>query len=84
MPAEEKAARADFVIRTDGTFAETDQQIEKIWGELRALEDCDDSGPASDLAVQPRCPSAESSRQTSISILSWAGAIRSSTNVFQS
>ena len=34
MPAEEKAARADFVIRTDGSFPETDAQIEKIWGEL--------------------------------------------------
>jgi dephospho-CoA kinase len=27
MPAEEKASRADFVIRTDGSFAETDRQI---------------------------------------------------------
>jgi dephospho-CoA kinase len=34
-PAEEKAARADFVIRTDGTFEETDAQVEAIW---RALE----------------------------------------------
>jgi dephospho-CoA kinase len=34
MPAEEKAARADYVIRTDGSFAETDAQIERIWGEL--------------------------------------------------
>jgi dephospho-CoA kinase len=36
MPAEAKAARADFVIRTDGSFAETDAQIERIWGELTA------------------------------------------------
>ena len=35
MPAAEKAARADFIIRTDGTFGETDAQIEKIWGSLR-------------------------------------------------
>lgn len=35
MPAEEKAARADFVIRTDGSPAETDAQVEKIWGDLR-------------------------------------------------
>jgi dephospho-CoA kinase len=34
LPAEEKAARADFVIRTDGSFAETDAQVEKIWREL--------------------------------------------------
>lgn len=30
MPAEEKAARADFVIRTDGTPADTDAQVERI------------------------------------------------------
>ena len=34
LPAEEKAARADFVIRTDGTFAETDVQIDAIWRKL--------------------------------------------------
>jgi dephospho-CoA kinase len=34
MPAEEKASRADFVIRTDGTFAETDAQVEAIWSRL--------------------------------------------------
>ena len=26
-PIEEKAARADYVIRTDGTYAETDAQV---------------------------------------------------------
>jgi len=31
IPAEEKAARADFVIRTDGTREETDAQVERIW-----------------------------------------------------
>ena len=34
MPAIEKAARADFVIRTDGTFEETDAQVEQIWKKL--------------------------------------------------
>lgn len=34
LPTREKAARADFVIRTDGTFAETDGQVERV---LRAL-----------------------------------------------
>jgi dephospho-CoA kinase len=36
MPAEEKAARADLVIRTDGTFMETDAQVEAIWSQLTA------------------------------------------------
>ena len=31
MPAEEKAARADFLIRTDGTTGDTDAQVERIW-----------------------------------------------------
>ncbi len=35
MPAEEKSARADFAIRTDGTFAETDAQLEEV---LKALD----------------------------------------------
>jgi len=30
MPADEKAARGDFVIRTDGTMAETDRQVEEL------------------------------------------------------
>jgi dephospho-CoA kinase len=30
IPAEAKAARADFVIRTDGTFAETDARVDEI------------------------------------------------------
>ena len=29
MPADEKAARADFVINTDGTFEETNRQVER-------------------------------------------------------
>ena len=35
MPAEEKAARADFVITTDGTFEETDAQVDAIWRSSR-------------------------------------------------
>jgi dephospho-CoA kinase len=30
LPASEKAARADFVIRTDGTFEETDAQVDHL------------------------------------------------------
>ena len=35
MPTEEKAAKADFVIRTDGTLAETDAQVHAILDQLR-------------------------------------------------
>ena len=35
-PTEKKAARATFVIRTDGTFEETDRQIEGVLEALRA------------------------------------------------
>ena len=35
LPAEDKAARADFVIRTDGTFEETDKQVETVIQNLR-------------------------------------------------
>jgi len=34
LPTADKAARAGFVIRTDGTFADTDSQVERV---LRAL-----------------------------------------------
>ena len=34
-PTEEKASRADFVIRTDGSHEETDGQIEGIFKDLR-------------------------------------------------
>lgn len=34
LPADEKAARADYVIRTDGTFDETNAQVDHV---LRAL-----------------------------------------------
>jgi dephospho-CoA kinase len=38
IPAEEKAARADFVIRTDGSFADTDHQVQKVWESLRVYD----------------------------------------------
>ena len=36
VPTEEKAAKADFVIRTDGTPEETDRQVEQIYRRLRS------------------------------------------------
>lgn len=36
LPADEKRRRADHVIRTDGSFADTDAQIEAIIAALRA------------------------------------------------
>lgn len=33
-PIAEKAARADYVIRTDGTFAETDAQVDAVFHDL--------------------------------------------------
>ena len=35
MPAVEKASRADFVIETDGSFEETNQQVEEVLRNLR-------------------------------------------------
>ena len=35
MSIEEKAKRADYVIRTDGTFADTDKQIDGVYQELQ-------------------------------------------------
>jgi len=35
MPADEKAARGNFVIRTGGTMAETDRQVEELLVALR-------------------------------------------------
>jgi dephospho-CoA kinase len=37
IPANEKAARADFVVDTDGTFANTDAQVDAIWSQLEAV-----------------------------------------------
>ncbi|MGE3276124.1 MAG: dephospho-CoA kinase [Vicinamibacterales bacterium] len=35
MPIDQKMRRADFVIRTDGTHADTDRQVEKLLATLR-------------------------------------------------
>jgi dephospho-CoA kinase len=35
-PAEKKAARADYVITTDGTFDETDEQVRRVMMSLRS------------------------------------------------
>jgi len=37
MPAAEKASRADFVINTDGTFEETDRQVDEVLRVLKSL-----------------------------------------------
>ena len=34
LPAEEKESRADFVIRTDGSFEETNRQVEQVYRAL--------------------------------------------------
>jgi len=34
LPIEEKAARADHVVRTDGTFSDTDAQVDRLHREL--------------------------------------------------
>jgi len=39
LPAEEKARRADFVIRTDGSFLETAGQVDWVLRELLAIPD---------------------------------------------
>jgi dephospho-CoA kinase len=35
MATSDKASRADFIIRTDGTFEETDRQVEDVFARLR-------------------------------------------------
>ncbi|HUR35414.1 MAG TPA: dephospho-CoA kinase [Vicinamibacterales bacterium] len=37
LPAEEKARRADYVIRTDGSFEDTDAQVDLVLRELLAI-----------------------------------------------
>ncbi len=37
LPAEEKAARADYVIRTDGSFDDTDAQVRQVLSALLAI-----------------------------------------------
>jgi dephospho-CoA kinase len=34
LPIEEKVIRADYVIKTDGTFADTDAQVRKVYRQL--------------------------------------------------
>lgn len=36
LPIEEKIRRADFVIRTDGPFADTERQVREVWKALVA------------------------------------------------
>jgi dephospho-CoA kinase len=36
LPAEEKARRADYVIRTDGTYEDTNRQVRKVFDQLVA------------------------------------------------
>jgi len=35
LPIDDKAQRADFVVRTDGTVAETDRQVDAVYRQLR-------------------------------------------------
>ena len=37
LPIEEKVRRADYVVRTDGTYAETDAQVARLLAALRGL-----------------------------------------------
>ena len=36
MPIQEKVERADHVIRTDGTFEDTDRQVDRVLDDLAA------------------------------------------------
>ena len=47
LPTAEKTRRADHVIRTDGTLADTDRQVDAIYRELAALPAVTEPGPAS-------------------------------------
>ena len=37
LPAEEKAARADYIIRTDGSFDDTEARVRHVLADLLAL-----------------------------------------------
>jgi dephospho-CoA kinase len=37
LPAADKSARADFVVRTDGGFAETDRQVDALFRTLKGV-----------------------------------------------
>ena len=66
LPIEEKVRRADYVIRTDGTFEETDRQVRDV------------------LTRKPVGRYTGSVGSSSAVGESFAGASRSSTNVFHS
>ena len=38
LPIDEKVKRANYVIRTDGTFDETDRQVKEVWQQLVATK----------------------------------------------
>ena len=39
LPIDEKVRRADYVIRTDGSFAETERQVREVWKALLPTAD---------------------------------------------
>ena len=39
LPIDEKARRADYVIRTDGSFVETERQVREVWKALLPTAD---------------------------------------------
>jgi len=39
LPIEDKVRRADYVIDTSGTFAETDAGVERVWAQIKGTED---------------------------------------------
>ncbi len=46
LPIEEKVRRADFVIRTDGTFEETNAQVTQLLATLQAVVQKDERRPS--------------------------------------
>ena len=46
-PAGKKTSRADFVVKTDGTFEETNQQVDEIYRNLRTRKSSDPQIPRS-------------------------------------
>ena len=39
LPIDEKVRRADYVIRTDGSFVETERQVREVWKALLPIAD---------------------------------------------
>jgi dephospho-CoA kinase len=39
LSIEEKAGYADFVIHNEGTLAETQKQVDELWGELQRIRE---------------------------------------------